>query len=187
MRPARAEEHPAVGRLTVAAYDDVGRVSEEYRDSLTDVAGRSDPQSTVLVAVDGDQVLGSVTVVSDCSEHFEHCGHGDGGFRMLAVAPPAQGRGVGRMLLQAVVDHARQRGWRRLAITTMEWMRDAHRMYESAGFARRPDLDVRFASGIGLGYVLDLAEDAGAHFPPPGPVPDEPPLFEQGRGDPPGC
>lgn len=187
VRPVHADDHDAVARLTVAAYDAVGRVSDEYRQSLADVDARLDPETVVLVAVEGCEVLGSVTVVSACSAHFEHGRHGDGGFRMLAVAPSAQGRGVGRALLEAAVAHAREHGWRRLVITTMEWMHGAHRMYESAGFVRRPDLDVRFASGVGLGYALDLTEGAASHFPAAGPVPDEPPVFVPRAQGPPGC
>lgn len=187
VRPVTGADHAAVGRLTVAAYDAVGRVSDDYRDALRDVAGRQDPDTSVLVAVDDGQVVGSVTVVSACSVHFEHGDHGDGGFRMLAVDPAAQGRGVGRALLDAALDHARRKGWRRLAITTMEWMSGAHRMYEAAGFVRRPDLDVRFASGVGICYALDLTEDADEHFPPAGPVPDEPPVFVPHEDRPPGC
>ncbi len=187
VRPVREHERGAVGRLTVAAYDRVGRVSDDYRGSLADVGSRQDADTTVLVAIEDGEVVGSVTVVSACSEHFEHAGHGDGGFRMLAVAPPAQGRGVGQALLDAVLDHARNREWRRLTITTMTWMHGAHRMYERAGFVRRPDRDVRFNSGVGVCYALDVADDAAEHFPPPGPAPDEPPLFEERDGHPPGC
>lgn len=194
VRPLRTDhdvdggDHLAdVGRLVVAAYDAVGRVSDDYRARLADVGSWLDDETTVLVAVEGGRVLGAVTVVGACSEHFEHRGHGDGGFRMLAVAPAAQGRGVGRALLDAVVAHARDHDWRRLTITTMAWMHTAQRMYESTGFTRRPDRDVRFASGVGLCYVLDLTEDAAEHFPAPGPVPDEPPLFVPRDDEPPGC
>lgn len=187
VRPVRDDEQETVGRLTVAAYDHVGRVSDDYRVHLADVSSRQDDDTTVLVALDGGEVVGSITVVSACSEHFEHRGHGDGGFRMLAVDPAAQGHGVGRVLLDAVLEHGRTQGWRRLTITTMTWMRGAQRMYERAGFVRRPDLDVRFTSGIGIGYALDLAEDAATHFPPPGPTPDEPPAFVPREDYPPGC
>lgn len=187
VRPVRDDEHEAVGRLTIAAYDHVGRVSDDYRAHLADVASRQDDDTTVLVALDDGEVVGSVTVVSACSEHFEHRGHGDGGFRMLAVDPGTQGRGVGQALLDAALDHARRQGWRRVTITTMTWMRGAQRMYERAGFVRRPDRDVRFSSGIGICYSLDLAEDAATHFPPPGPVPDEPPAFVPLEDRPPGC
>ncbi len=187
VRPVRDDEHRQVGDLVVAAYDAVGRVSDDYRQALRDVAGRQDEESTVLVAVEDGTVLGSVTVVSSCSAHFEHGRHGDGGFRMLAVAPEAQGRGVGQALLTATLQHARAAGWRRCAITTMTWMTTAQAMYERAGFTRRPDLDVRFASGVGLGYQVDLVDDAATHFPAPGPVPEEPPAFVPRDDRPPGC
>lgn len=187
VRPVRAHEHTTVGDLTVAAYDAAGRVSDDYRRSLRDVAGRTGEESHVLVAVDDGAVVGSVTVVSAGSEHFEHGRHGDGGFRMLAVIPRAQGRGVGRALLDAVLQHAHAVQWRRLTITTMEWMPAARAMYEAAGFVRRPDLDVRFSSGVGLCYQLDLTGDADQHFPAPGPVPEDPPLFVPQEDRPPGC
>lgn len=187
VRDARPEDHDAVGALTLAAYDAVGQVSDEYRQTLTDVAGRQDARTRVLVAVEDDRVLGSVTLVDGSSQHFEHVGHGDGGFRMLAVAPDAQGRGVGRTLLDAALSHARDAGWRRLVITTMAWMDGAQRLYEANGFTRRPDLDVRFRAGVGLAYQKDLSADAVAAFPPPGPVPDEPPAFVPRQDRPPSC
>lgn len=187
VREVRADEHTAVAALTVAAYDRVGRVSDEYRATLGDVAARQDPDTRVLVAVADGEVLGSVTVVGGCSQHFEHAGHGDGGFRMLAVAPGVQGRGVGRALLGAALHHGRDAGWRRLVITTMAWMDGAQRLYESHGFTRRPDLDVRFRAGVGLAYQHDLVPDAAAAFPAPGPVPDEPPAFLPREDRPAGC
>lgn len=187
VREARPEDHEVVAALTLAAYDAVGRVSDEYRLTLTDVAGRQDTWTRVLVAVEDDRVLGSVTVVGSSSQHFEHVGHGDGGFRMLAVAPVAQGRGVGRALLDAALSHARDAGWRRLVITTMAWMHGAQRLYEANGFTRRPDLDVRFRAGVGLAYQRDLSPDAEAAFPEPGPVPDEPPAFVPRPDRPPSC
>lgn len=187
VRPVRPEEHEAVGDLTLAAYDQLGAVSTDYRERLRDVAARQDDHTRVLVAVEDDHVLGSVTVVGAASEHFEHAGHGDGGFRMLAVAPSAQGRGVGQALLAAALGHARAHGWRRLVITTMAWMNTAQAMYEASGFVRRPDRDVRFSSGVGLCYALDLTDGAGDHFPAPGPVPDEPPVFVPREDRPPGC
>jgi ribosomal protein S18 acetylase RimI-like enzyme len=177
IRPVRPEEHEAVGTLVLVAYDEVGAMSAGYRRQLADTAGRIGDGATVLVAVDAT-LLGTVTLVTSGSPHFEHEGHGDGGIRMLAVAPAAQGRGVGTSLVEHVVEHGRQHGWRRIALTTMEWMHGARRLYERLGFDRRPDLDVRYPAGTGHAYTLDLIPDAAAWFPPPGPVPDEPPWYE---------
>lgn len=195
VRPVRPSEHELVGALVLAAYDRAGRIAAGYRVELADTAARNDDESEVLVAVDragagatAGAVLGTVTIVTACSTHFEHAGHGDGGFRALAVAPEAQGQGVGRRLVRAVVAEGRRRGWRRLAISTMDWMVDAQRLYARLGFDRRPDLDVRYPTGIGHAYTRDLADDGATHFPPPGPAPAVVPWFEDARPDAgPGC
>ncbi len=177
VRPVLPHEHEAVARLTLLAYDALGDVTDSYRVVMADVAGRIDDETQVLVAVEDDEVLGSVTVASAASDEFEHGPHGDGGFRMLAVAPQAQGRGVGGLLVEAALRHARDAGWRRIAITSMEWMPLAHGMYGRRGFDRRPDLDVRFGAGVGCGFTLDLVEGAADAFPPIGPTPDVVPDF----------
>jgi GNAT superfamily N-acetyltransferase len=177
VRPAQPTEYEAVGRLTVEAYDAVGQMTPEYREQLRDTAGRIAEGAEVLVAVDGDRVVGAVTYV-DRGPHLEGATAGDVAFRMLAVDPAAQGRGVGEALVAACLDRARARGRRRVAIYSMDFMRTAHRLYGRFGFVRRPDRDVMFPSGLGLAFSLDLAPDAAAHFPPPGPVPDTPPWFE---------
>jgi GNAT superfamily N-acetyltransferase len=189
VRPVAKREHEAVGHIVLAAYDGVGRIVGPYRDELADTGGRHGPGSPVLVAVDDDtdDVLGTVTVVMADSAHFEHAGHGDGGMRMLAVAPSAQGRGVGTRLVDAALEQGRSAGWRRAVLTSMPWMHAAHGMYMRRGFVRRPDLDVTFPSGVGLTFQLDLTEHAGRAFAPVGPVPVTPPVFVQSEHAPPGC
>lgn len=53
----------------------------------------------------------------------------------LAVHPSAQGRGVGRALVEAAVDLARERGARRLTLRVLAHNRPARRLYERCGFA----------------------------------------------------
>ncbi len=183
VRPVEPAEHAAVGAVVLGAYDEVGRMSPSYRRELADTAARVGEHSTVLVAVDAGEVLGTVTVVAACSDHFEHPGAGDGGFRALAVAPAAQGRGIGRALVRRALDDGARDGWRRATITTMEWMAGAQRLYEQLGFERRADLDVRFPTGVGYAYACDLVPDASAAFPAPGPVPPTPPWYEDAWRD----
>lgn len=180
VRSVRTDEHERVGALTVAAYDVDRRMTEAYRRELADTASRVASGADVLVAEDEDgAVVGSVTVAFPPNEYYEHSPrHGDAGFRMLAVAPEAWGRGVGAALVDAAVSRCREAGARRLVITTMEWMATAQGMYERRGFVRRPDLDVRYPSGLGYAYALDLTPDAADRFDAPGPVPDEPPWYE---------
>ncbi len=177
VRAMRPHEAGAVGRLTLEAYDRYGRIEGTYRDHLADPARRLDAASAVLVAEVGGELAGTVTYIRPGDPEWEGRPEpaGDAGFRILAVAPWAEGRGVARALIQACLDRARRSGCRRLVVTSMEWMTRAHRLYDQLGFVHRRDLDVFFPSGLGHTFVLDLSDDAAAHFAPPGPVPQTPP------------
>lgn len=192
IRPMRAGEGRRVGELTLAAYDrSGGRIQGEYREWLADAEARVPYASAVLVAVDDatDAVLGTVTFVLPGDDEFEHpATEGDAGFRMLAVAPEAQGRGVGDALVRECITRARDAGAHRIVISSMEWMTRAHGMYLRRGFVRRPDLDVRFPGGTGFVFSLDLTDEADARFGTPGPA-REPLWFEDAwaEGNPVDC
>lgn len=188
IRPIRPDDHPRVGALLVEAYDAVGRFDDPYRSFLADPGNWVPGSSEVLVAVGEDDVpVGCIALVLPGDEEFEGTEPpaGDAGFRFLAVDPAAQGSGAGGALVDAVVERARALGARRIAIHTMAFMVGAHALYARRGFEHRRDLDVVFPAGLGYGMTLDLVPDAAEHFPPPGPVPDEPPWFEDvwGRAD----
>ena len=180
IRPLRAGDQDRVGALTLAGYDRYGRIEGPYRAYLADPGRRVDDCTAVLVAELDGEVVGTVSFVLPGDAGWEGRAEpeGDAGFRVLAVAPEAEGHGVGRQLVTACLDLARQHGRRRIVIVTMSWMDRAQRMYIQLGFRRRPDLDVRFPGGLGYVLTFDLTPDAAAGFPPPGPVPDPIPWYE---------
>ena len=55
----------------------------------------------------------------------------------LYVVPDRRGRGLGRALLEAAMDHARERGAARIDLGTSEDDVAARALYESAGFTNR--------------------------------------------------
>jgi GNAT superfamily N-acetyltransferase len=179
IRPLRPADAARVGRLTLAGYDRYGRIDGPYRDHLADPLQRIGRCTALLVAELDGEVVGTVTFVLPGDDEWEGraAPEGDASFRMLAVDPTAEGRGVGRALVAACISLAHRHGCRRLVIVTMAWMDRAQRMYAQLGFARRPDLDVRFPSGVGYVLTLDLTDDADEHFPAPGPTPDPLPWF----------
>lgn len=180
IRPLQPSETSAVGALTLAAYDAYGATKSAYRNFLADPSLRLDGCTALLVAEVDGRLAGTVTYVlpGDAAWEGRPVDDGDCGFRVLAVAPDAEGRGVGRALVDACLEASRRRGCRRAIITSMAWMSRAHRLYEGRGFVRRPDLAVRFPGGDGVVFTLDLVPDAADHFPPPGPIPARPPWFE---------
>jgi GNAT superfamily N-acetyltransferase len=147
IRLVRPDEHERLAELTVAAYSAINPPSaqgdlDEYEAELRDVAGRATGADT-LVAVDSDgSLLGGVTYVPDRSSPWAEFDDPDAaGIRMLAVAPSAQGRGVGEALARACIDRAVTAGRGQILLHSTEWMTTAHRLYERLGFQRDPGLD----------------------------------------------
>ena len=159
VRPVRPEGYAAAGEVTARAYDVDGHLAGDvgYDAKLRDIAGRAE-QAEVLVAVDAaGEVLGTVTVVHPGSAYAEISRPGELEFRMLAVAPPARGRGIGELLTTAVLDRARALGIRKVVLSSLEGMRSAHRLYERLGFARLAERDWRPFPHISLiAYQIDV-------------------------------
>ncbi|MEU4398480.1 GNAT family N-acetyltransferase [Micromonospora orduensis] len=154
VRRAEPVDFPAVARLTVAAYEADGQLKDEigYAVVLADVSTRA-ASGEVLVAVDEvtGAVLGSVTFVLPGTPFAELSGPGEAEFRMLAVDPGAQGRGVGGALARACVDRATELGCAAVVICVRAGMAaSAHRLYERLGFVRSPEKDWSPAEGVDL-------------------------------------
>ncbi len=167
LRRIRPDELAAAGDVCVAAYEPFLTGGEDdYRERLHDVTTR-DAQAEVWVAVEGDRLLGNVTYCPPGSRWREIGRDDEGEFRMLAVAPQAQGQGVGEALARHVVDRFREEGATAVVLSTTPLMAPAHRLYERLGFRRAPqhDFDPRrhYVGAVdegdgswGLAYILVL-------------------------------
>lgn len=143
IRPATPAEYDAVGQVTVEAYQaleegyDLGSYEAELR-----AVERHASDCEILVAVEAGLVVGAVRFVPGVGRSLtEFDDRHAAGFRMLAVAPGAQRRGIGRALTEACLDRARARGARRVVLHSTPMMAGARAMYESMGFVRAPQLD----------------------------------------------
>lgn len=81
----------------------------------------------------------------------------DADVQTIAVAPGAQGRGLGRRVLDHLLEHARQDGCRRIQLEVRADNDAAIRLYENAGFGRvrvrqryYPDLSDALVMGLDL-------------------------------------
>jgi ribosomal protein S18 acetylase RimI-like enzyme len=143
IRDAYPDEFLVIGELRLAAYRADGFLAPDsvYAPRLRDLG--ADGLGVVLVAVDpaGGPPLGTVMLQSWPNAGHVVRGPGEGEIRALAVRPDAQGAGVGRALLTAVIDRAGREGVRHLVLCTQADMQAAHHLYEQAGFRRLPERD----------------------------------------------
>jgi ribosomal protein S18 acetylase RimI-like enzyme len=135
-------------------------MSGGYEKELADVARRA-TEAEVLVAVDGDALVGCVTFVPDSANPWaEELDDGEASIRMLAVDPAVQGRGAGRALLDACIQRASGLGRSALFLHSTPWMSAAHRLYQQAGFVRVPERDWLPVPDVPLlAFRLDLPRD----------------------------
>ncbi|MFK5633767.1 MULTISPECIES: GNAT family N-acetyltransferase [unclassified Ornithinimicrobium] len=150
VRPAGRDDHADVGRILVAAYAPSGMPPEQpYWRALRDTAARTRDAEVWVAELDG-RVVGTVTWAGTGSDQREIAREGEAEFRMLGVAPDAQGRGVGAALLEAVMDRARADGYAAVVLCSATWMTTAHRLYQRRGFRRLPDRDWTPVPGVDL-------------------------------------
>ncbi|HEX6748857.1 MAG TPA: GNAT family N-acetyltransferase [Longimicrobium sp.] len=107
------------------------RPDSDWQDRLA--AGAASPAQLPLVAEEGDALVGLVWGVIDPPNT------GTAHVIQMWVAPEARGRGVGAMLLDAVVAWARDAGARGVMLDVTCGDSPARRLYERAGFVPAGD------------------------------------------------
>lgn len=104
----------------------------------------------VLVAREGDAIIGHAQVIeTDAPGVFE--------LKSMAVSEARQGEGIGRALVEAAVALCRERGGRRLIVSTAAAGTGTLRFYQRQGF--RMERIVRDAFGPATGYAEGLLVD----------------------------
>lgn len=164
VRRARPDELEKIGQLTLASYLADGMVNPDgaYAMELVDAPRRA-RDAELLVAVDSkDALLGTITICVPGSPLGQLSRPGELEFRMLAVAPGARRRGVGELLVRAVLARAGEIGAHRVVLCTAAEMHVAHRLYARLGFTRLPQLDWCPLPGYTL---LAFGKTAGAPHP----------------------
>lgn len=135
IRPARFDDAAAICEIynqgiedRLATLETRPRSAEERREWL---ASR-DVRHPVLVAERGGTVLGWGSLnVFNPREAYDHVADFS-----IYVARAARGTGVGRRLLDELIETARRIGYHKMVLAAFDWNAAGMRLYERAGFSR---------------------------------------------------
>jgi GNAT superfamily N-acetyltransferase len=148
VRRVLPDEMNAVSELRLTAYtaDGLMDVNPAYVETLRLLG--TDGRGEILVAADENRLLGTA-VFEPWSPESEIARNADEAeIRAFAVAPEARGRGVGRDLVNALVDRAREEGVSRLLVATLPEMVSTQYVYRARGFERVPERDCAPLPGV---------------------------------------
>ncbi|MFN0197702.1 MAG: GNAT family N-acetyltransferase [Planctomycetaceae bacterium] len=140
IRPYKPDDLETLRKLTIAAFDGVSidqGIEREYglvngkdwewrkgRHVDTDVT--RDPEG-VFIAEVGGQIVGAISSWRDQSAGIGHIPN-------LLVIPEFQGHGLGRRLIQHVLDHFHKHGLTHAKIETLEQNTVGNHLYRKLGF-----------------------------------------------------
>lgn len=127
IRPLQPGEEKAFHDINIDWIQRFFVVEKKDRETLENPgAVILDKGGAILMAMDGPLAVGCVALIA----------MGEGGYELakMGVLPAAQGRGVGRRLVAAAIDHARGIGAKRLYLETNSSLGPAVKLYAEAGF-----------------------------------------------------
>lgn len=101
-------------------------VAAMLTDDMTAVGKFEPPTGCLLLAELDGTVVGCACM--------REIGPGIGELKRMYVRPEQRGLGIGRALLAAVLDRAREAGYTCIRLDSVRFMREAHSLYQSAGF-----------------------------------------------------
>ena len=134
IRPARIpEDLDQVHRLFTAYAVELG-IDLEFQDfarELDDLPGEyAPPGGSLLVAWDADEPVGVVAMRPLAEGACE--------MKRMVVIPEARSTGLGRRLGEAIVEVARDAGYRTMRLDTLARLETARDLYASMGFVEIP-------------------------------------------------
>jgi ribosomal protein S18 acetylase RimI-like enzyme len=146
IRDARPEERERVKTLTRLAYAEFADVMTpsawQALEAAVEGVLKNPGPAECIVAEDAERLVGSVFLYPAGAALYaraEQQAYPE--LRLLAIAPNARRRGVGRALVDECIRRAHASGASELGLHTSKSLAAAIAMYESMGFTRVPERD----------------------------------------------
>ncbi|MGC1548035.1 MAG: GNAT family N-acetyltransferase [Rhodanobacter sp.] len=148
---ADSPELVAIARSLFTEYAEAIGTDLEYQGFTAELAALPSPyvppMGALLIAQAGTNVAGCVAL-RPLNTHT-------GEMKRLYVRPAYRGSGLGRRLVEAVIQAARQAGYRELRLDTLPSMASAQALYRELGFVEIPPYNDKHLPGTRF-YALQL-------------------------------
>jgi ribosomal protein S18 acetylase RimI-like enzyme len=135
LRRAATPEDVDAARALFRAYAGGLGFGLEFQDFEAELAALpgayAEPEGCILLAEEGGETAGCVALRPEGTE-------GACEMKRLYVAPAFRGRGLGRLLAEAILQEAKGRGYRRMRLDTVPGMGAAIAVYRALGFTEIP-------------------------------------------------
>lgn len=164
IRDAEKEMYQSIREQRIDAYQEYVKVlPEDHWYALKkSISSTIDEQEGVelIVAMNHGKIVGSVALFPAKTNAYE--GYLDEldypEIRMLAVSSTTRGQGVASALISECIKRTKAKGFNAIGLHTGEFMKNAIRLYEKAGFKRLPEFDFEPADDgiIVRAYQLNL-------------------------------
>jgi ribosomal protein S18 acetylase RimI-like enzyme len=156
VREGDERDAAAVAELWTEAYADPGPEGRREPYALREYFAVAADADVSVAEDEAGEVVAVIAVFAPGAPGRAVAGPGEAELARLAVAAGARRQGVGRGLVEAAAERARELGAEAVALWSRPYQTDAHRLYESLGYRRVPERDATDEDGRRLVFVLDL-------------------------------
>jgi putative acetyltransferase len=133
IRLIKKQDNPQIAKVIRSVLEDfnVPKVGTAYADKSLDCMFETyqKPKAVYFVVEENDKIIGGAGVAKLDNYEGNVCE-----LQKMYFMPEARGRGVGAQMMEFCLAKAREFGYEKIYLETMEYMTHAQKLYKQAGF-----------------------------------------------------